>query len=225
MKLQLETLVVSTESTDNRRKYMIKKLNWFQILGISILLSYALHDVLGILIYKTYQPLINEVSMLTSVGAPSRIVSTIFSTLYGVLSIVLVGKLIHKVKDIKSKHLNISLYVFLSMHIVSSLGYLFFPLTYGENQLIDNIHVYGVTTYVVIASLISTIGLFSYGIKFKIKPLIILSITTIIFMMTGAIGTNLFVQFFGIFERMSSYSVVIFTSLLGIYYNQLLQLK
>lgn len=225
MKLQLEMLVVSTESTDNRRKYMIKKLNWFQTLGIFILLSYALHDVLGILIYKAYQPLITEVSMLTSVGAPSRIVSTIFSTLYGVLSIVLISKLIYKVKDKKSKHLNISLYVFLSMHIVSSLGYLFFPLTYGENQFIDNIHVYGVTTYVVIASLISTIGLLSYGIKFKIKPLIILCITTIIFMMTGAFGTNLFIHLLGIFERMSSYSVVIFTSLLGIYYNQLLQLK
>ncbi len=201
----------------------MKKLNWIWILGIILCVSYILHDVLGMIMFKTYNPLIHEVSMLTSVGAPSRVISTLFSTLYGILSITLVGILIYKVKNQKHKILNVTLYVFLSMHIVSCLGYLLFPLTYGENQLMDNVHVYAVTVYVVISSIISMIGFMIYGIQSKINVLVMLTIATLILMVTGAMGTNLFKDLFGIFERLSSYSVVLFTGVLGTYMNHLLQ--
>lgn len=187
------------------------------ILGLLVLITYSLHDILGALIFSEYNPLIHEVSMLTSIDAPSRLISTTFSVLYGFISIFLVIYVI--IKFIKRKHklLNVTLYVFLSMHIVSCFGYLLFPLSYGKNIFLDFIHVYVITSYVVMSSLASMIGFLICGIKNKMMSLIITSIFTILMMITGAIGTNLFVSLFGVFERMSSYSVVIFTSLIGMY--------
>lgn len=76
-----------------------------------------------------------------------------------------------------------------------------------------------VTISVVLLSIISLILIFIGGRKYReTKWVSILALVTLLFMFSGSIGTGIFPEeYFGLFERFSVFSVVIFTALLGLF--------
>ena len=80
------------------------------------------------------------------------------------------------------------------------------------------IHVYIITTLVVILSIISLILIAIGALKEKHKALGILAILALALMFIGAIGSGIIPkEYFGVIERFSTYSAVVFTGILGIY--------
>jgi hypothetical protein len=106
------------------------------------------------------------------------------------------------------------------MTFISSIGYALFPLSSAgyDGSIQSFIHVYVLTIVVVLLSIISLITIAVGSFKSNKKVLGILSIISLLLMFVGAVGSgNVPKEIFGIFERFSTYSAVIFTSILGIY--------
>lgn len=108
------------------------------------------------------------------------------------------------------------------MNFISAIGYALFPLSgAGYDGTVQSfIHVYVLTTLVVLLSIISLIliAVGSFIGKDKHKILGILSVMSLVLMFIGAVGSaNVPKEFFGVVERFSTYSAVVFTGILGAY--------
>jgi len=107
------------------------------------------------------------------------------------------------------------------MNWVSSIGYTLFPLSGKGYQgtFQDIMHFYVVTITVVLLSIVSLILIFIGGWKNKeTKVIAILGLVTLLSMFLGSIGTGVAPkEYFGVFERFSVFSVVIYTALLGLF--------
>ena len=80
------------------------------------------------------------------------------------------------------------------------------------------IHMYIITALVVILSIISLILIVIGALKEKHKVLGVLAILSLVLMFIGAVGSGIVPRkYFGVIERFSTYSAVIFTGILGIY--------
>ena len=77
---------------------------------------------------------------------------------------------------------------------------------------------YSSDLFVVLLSIVSLIMIFSGTRKNNLKSLGIWSLVCLFAMFAGAIGTNVFPKtVFGIFERMSTFSAVVFNTVLECY--------
>ena len=106
------------------------------------------------------------------------------------------------------------------MNFISAVGYALFPLSSSgyDGSIQSFIHVYILTALVVLLSIISLILIAIGSFKSKNKLLGILAIISLILMFIGAVvSANVPKEIFGVFERFSTYSAVIFTGILGIY--------
>lgn len=108
------------------------------------------------------------------------------------------------------------------MNFISAIGYALFPLSSSgfDGSIQSIIHVYVLTAIVVLMSIISLILIAVGSLKGenKHKLLGILAIISLILMFIGAAGNaNVSKEIFGVIERFSTYSAVIFTGILGIY--------
>jgi len=120
-----------------------------------------------------------------------------------------------------NKTTRVGIYLFALMNWVSAVGYTMFPLsTSGFAQTFQDImHLYVVTSSVVVLS-ISSLGLLMVGgYRKKYYPsLAIWATVALTMMLVGAIGTGTAPQeLFGIFERFSVFSAVGFNAILGVY--------
>ena len=107
------------------------------------------------------------------------------------------------------------------MNFISAIGYALFPLTSKgfDGSFQSVIHVYVLTIAVVLLSIVSLILIAVGSLKGenKHKALGILSIIALVLMFIGAVGSsNVPKEVFGIFERFSTYSAVVFTGVLGV---------
>ena len=104
---------------------------------------------------------------------------------------------------------------------VSGVGYTLFPLSSKgfQGTFQDIMHFYVVTIIVVLLSIVSLILIFIGGRQNKQTKLIaILGLIVLLSMFLGAIGTGVAPKaYFGLFERFSVFSVVIYTALLGLF--------
>jgi hypothetical protein len=107
------------------------------------------------------------------------------------------------------------------MNWVSFIGYSFFPLSGKgfDGTVQDIFHFYVITLLVVISSIASLIILFISGVKNRKTSIVgMLAIIALAFMFIGPVGTGLAPkEYFGLLERFSTFSVVIYTGVLGIY--------
>lgn len=107
------------------------------------------------------------------------------------------------------------------MNWVSSIGYTLFPLSGKgfQGAFQDIMHLYVVTISVVLLSIVSLILIFIGGRRNKATKLIaILGLIALLSMFLGSIGTGISPkEYFGVFERFSVFSVVIYTALLGLF--------
>ena len=196
-----------------------KLINYLCLSGIISVIFYLLHDVIGSINYPGYNWMSQAVSDLTASDAPSFVVASGYVTVYKILSCltcILVCILVQSEK----KSLRIGVYLFTLMTFISSIGYALFPLSSAgyDGSIQSFIHVYVLTIAVVLLSIISLITIAVDSFKSNKKVLGIFSIISLLLMFVGAVGSgNVPKEIFGIFERFSTYSAVIFTSILGIY--------
>lgn len=184
---------------------MWKKLTSFGMFGA---LAYVLHVVLGGILWKGYNHLMQPISDLTATGSPNRELLTKITDLYALLSIIFALSALICARKFDSKLLKSGLIIFLCMHIVSA-SYRFFPedlqgvpLTFtGLMHLV-------VTGAVAPLSLLSPLLL---GIAFsRIKEFKKCSaysiLTSIVMFIAGGITVYLMANklpYFGLFERIN----------------------
>ena len=200
-----------------------KKLdNWLCLSGVISIIFYLLHDIIGAMYYPNYNWLSQAVSDLTASDSESFVVASGFVTVYKIFNCLCCALLCIIIKNQKSKILRIGIYLFAVMSYVSAIGYALFPLSSSgyDGSISSFIHVYILTTLVVLLSIISLviIAVGSFKDDNKHKVLGTLAIITLILMFVGAVGSaNVSKEYFGLVERFSTYSAVIFTGILGIY--------
>ena len=197
-----------------------KLINYLCLSGIISVVFYLLHDIMGALSYPGYNWMSQAVSDLTASDAPSFVVASGYVTVYKILACITLILVCILVQSEKKKSFRIGVYIFTLMTFISSIGYALFPLSSAgyDGSIQSFIHVYVLTIAVVLLSIISLITIAVGSFKSNKKVLGILAIISLLLMFVGAVGSgNVPKEIFGIFERFSTYSAVIFTSILGIY--------
>ena len=199
-----------------------KLINWLCLSGILSVIFYLLHDIIGAINYPGYNWMSQAVSDLTSTDAPSFIIARGYSSIYGIFSCLCCALICILINNEKSKLFKIGVYLFSIMNYISAIGYSLFPLSSAgyDGSIQSFIHVYIITTLVVMLSIISLISIAVGSLKGKEKHKLlgILSIISLLLMFIGAVGSqNVSKDIFGLIERFSTYSAVIFTGILGIY--------
>jgi len=191
---------------------------WVLISGLLSVVFYIMHDVVGALYYPGYDRMTQAVSDLTAVDAPSRIVAGGYTSVYGIFTgiccaflCILAGR--------SNKVFRLGIYLFTAMNAVSAIGYSLFPLTGSgyDGSFQSFVHVYVVTVLVVLLSIVSLIVIAIGCFKEDRKVLGCLALLALACMFFGAAGSGALPKsVFGIVERFSTYSAVVFTGVLGI---------
>lgn len=197
-----------------------KLINWLCLTGIISLIFYILHDVLGSINYSGYNWTRQAVSDLTATDSPVYGIAHSLSLVYGILSCLCSLLVCILVKKEEKKTLRLGVYLFTTMNFISAIGYSLFPLSSKgyDGSFQSFIHVYVITIAVVLLSIISLILISVGAFKSKKKLLGTLSIVALLLMFFGAAGSGILPKsVFGIVERFSTYSAVVFTAILGIY--------
>ena len=199
-----------------------KLINWLCLSGVLSIIFYLLHDIVGAMNYPGYNWMSQAVSDLTATDAPSFVIASGFVTVYKILNCLCCALLCILLKNESKKTLRLGVYLFSIMNFISAIGYALFPLSSSgfDGSIQSIIHVYVLTTLVVLLSIISLIIIAVGSLKGENKHRLlgILSIISLILMFIGAVGSkNVSKEIFGIVERLSTYSAVVFTGILGIY--------
>ena len=187
--------------------------------GVLSVIFYFLHDVIGAMNYPGYDFMRQAVSDLTATDAPSFAIASGISSVYGIFSCMCSTLLCLTFMD-KRKSIWIGIILFTAMQFVSAIGYSLFPLSSSgyDGSTQSFIHVYVITIAVVLLSIVSLIVIAVGGFKDKRKVLGAVSVIALLCMMFGAMGSSMLPEdVFGIVERFSTYSAVVFTGYLGIY--------
>ena len=197
-----------------------KLINWLCLSGVISIIFYLLHDIVGAMNYPGYNWMSQAVSDLTATDAPSFVIASGFVTVYKILNCICCALLCILIKKEDKKTLRLGVYLFSIMNFISAIGYALFPLSNAgyDGSMQSFIHVYILTALVVILSIISLVLIAVGSFKSKYKLLEIIAIISLVLMFIGAVGSaNVSKDIFGIVERFSTYSVVVFTGILGIF--------
>jgi hypothetical membrane protein len=191
----------------------------FALLGIIGVIMYLLHIIIGNILYDGYEPLRQAISDLTSESSPVRDKVLIFTSIHGCfINFFCFGLLIINLGRV-NKLVSLAYLLFFIMNFISFVGYSFFPLSEeGYAGTFSDVMHLVVTGLVVVLSL-GSLGLFFFGYKKEKdeKMLAIGSIVALVLMFVGAILTfSLPESLLGLSERISIYSLQIFTVLLAV---------
>ena len=187
------------------------------VCGISCVVFYLLHDIIGSMNHPDYNFMSQAVSDLSATDAPSFAIASGLSSVYGICACVCCILMCFLVKN-ESRDLRVGVYLFTLMQIVSAVGYSIFPLSSDgyDGSFQSFMHVYVVTVAVVLLSVSSLLVISVAGFRGGRKFISILAIAALCLMVFGAIGTSIFpADYFGLIERFSTYSAVLFTASLG----------
>ncbi len=196
-------------------------IHWFCLSGIFSLLFYLLHDVIGGLFYPDYNRFSQAVSDLTASNAPSYTIAHGLSTTYALFACTCCILVCILVQDKINKIMRLGIYLFTAMNWVSGIGYSLYPLSDSgySGTFQDIMHTFVVTGLVVLLSILSLILIIIGGLKSnEYKSLAICATVALTCMFIGAIGSGIVPKaYFGVIERFSTYSAVVFTAVLGFY--------
>ena len=199
-----------------------KLINWLCLSGVLSIIFYLLHDIVGAMNYPGYNWMSQAVSDLTATDSPSFVIASGFVAVYKILSCLCSALLCIIIRNEKKKTLRLGVYLFSIMNFISAIGYALFPLSSSgfDGSIQSIIHVYVLTAVVVLLSIISLIliAVGSFKGENKHKVLGVLALMSLVLMFIGAVvNQSVSKEIFGIFERFSTYSAVIFTGILGLY--------
>lgn len=201
--------------------YSTKLVRLLSLSGVAAAIFYFLHVYFGIQNYPNYSSMTQAVSDLTATDAPSYIIASRFSALYSMFAVLGCTFLCLIITNQINKTFRLGIYLYTIMNWVSSVGYTLFPLSGKGYQgtFQDIMHLYVVTIAVVLLSIVSLILIFIGGRRNKeTKVIAVLALIALLLMFLGSIGTGVAPkEYFGVFERFSVFSVVIYTALLGLF--------
>ena len=206
---------------DNKRMIRIMGI-WACVCGILNVVFYLLHDVIGAVNYPGYEWTRQAVSDLTALDAPSFPIARALSGIHGTFTGICCAFLCVMLANAR-KSLKIGVWLFAAMHGVSAIGYSLFPLSGSgyDGSVQSFIHVYIVTVLVVVLSIVSLILIAVGSFREHRKALGLLSLAALACMFFGAVGgMTLPKEIFGVAERFSTYSAVVFTGILGVYWRR-----
>ena len=195
------------------------KLKHLGIFGVISLLSYTAMVVFSPLAYPGYDWLSMAVSDLSAVGAPSAALAEQLNALFGPCAVVSIMAVCVGAAGCKSKALKIGIGFFAAMEWVTNVGYKLFPWVQdAEASSFQTMMHLVVTALVVLFSIVSLVLIAIGGRKEPMRSLSIWALVCLGTMMIGAVGTGVMPKaVFGLFERFSTFSAVIFNAVLGIY--------
>lgn len=194
-------------------------------LGIIGAIFYLFHTILGQLLWPEYNPITTDISSLTAVGAPNRTLLMIFTTIYGVATILFVIGML--VKSFRKYHTAVRTgwSIFLSMNLVSIFGYALFPLTGDKTQMTFGNIMHIAVTVIVVFTTISAGFVLAVGYlkQEKMKRLGIFALVmTVVITITGAlnpIGMANNLNIMGLTERAVIYSLQLLMFVFSAYYS------
>ena len=195
------------------------KLEKLGVCGIISFLSYTAMVLFSPLAYPGYNWMTMAVSELTAEGSPSLALATQLNSLFGPCALVSIMAVCVATSNRKSKVFKAGILFFTAMEWVCNVGYTMFPwLSNAANTHPQNIGHIIVTVLVVVFSLLGLIFAAIGAKKENMKSLSIWAIVCLAAMLIGSIGTSVLPKaVFGLFERFSTFSAVIFNMILGIY--------
>ena len=198
---------------------MEKRVRMLGILGGMSLLSYTAMVVFSPLAYPGYDWLSMAVSDLGAEGAPSEQLASQLNALFGPCGLVSIMFVCVGADGCKSKVLKSGIYFFAAMEWVCNVGYNLFPwVKDAPASNPQNVMHLLVTVLVVVFSLASLVLVAIGARKEEMKSLGIWAIVCLVAMLIGPLGTSLLPKaVFGLFERFSTFSAVVFNAILGIY--------
>jgi hypothetical membrane protein len=214
---------------EKRRKKMSKEdnkkklINWLGLIGIIQLISYTAAIVFSPTAFPGYDWKSMAASDLSAMDAPSRMLWDQLSAFYGVGSVVCSTCVSIYVSDkkISTKLFRLGVYLFTIMNWISNVGYKMFPLSDSGKDIAGFQEIMHMVTSaaVVLLSIVSLVLLIIVGCKKKeMRGVGIWAIIALILMFAGAIGSGAVPpEYFGIFERFSTFSAVGFNAVLGVY--------
>ena len=204
---------------DNKKKLI----NWLGLIGIIQLISYTAAIIFSPMAFPGYDWKSMAASDLSAMDAPSRILWDQLSAFYNVGSVVCATcvSIYVSEKKISTKLFRLGVYLFTIMNWISNVGYKMFPLSDSGKDIAgfqEIMHIL-VTAAVVLLSIASLVLLIIVGCKKKeMRGVGIWAIIALILMFAGAIGSGAVPpEYFGIFERFSTFSAVGFNAVLGVY--------
>ena len=214
------------------------KLSKLGICGIISLLSYAAMVFISPIAYPGYKWMSMAVSELSADGAPSQALAGQLNCLFGSCGLVSIMAVCVASAGISSKIMRIGIYMFAAMEWVCSAGYTMFPWDSTASGLnFQNMMHLIVTALVVLLSIVSLVMIIigskregkvnsqiSQSVPLQgtsrttkkdlgdsVSSLGIWAVVCLVAMLLGAFGTNVFPKaVFGIFERLSTFSAVVF---------------
>lgn len=195
------------------------KLSKLGICGLISLLSYTAMVVFSPLAYPGYDWMTMAVSDLGAAGAPSATLASQLNALFGPCAVVSIMAVCVAVAGRKSRVFRWGIYLYAAMEWLCNVGYTCFPWVAGadSSHFQNRMHL-AVTVLVVVSSLA---GLIMIGIgagKENLKSLRIWAFVCLAAMLIGPMGTSLLPpSVFGLFERFSTFSAVVFNAVLGMY--------
>ena len=196
-----------------------KRLRLLGLLGVISLLSYSAFVFISPFFYPGYDWLSSAVSDLCAADAPSLSVANRLNALFGPCGVVSATAVWVASARNKSKLLKSGVSSFLIMEWVCYVGYELFPWVSGDSfSSFGNIMHLLVTVLVVLFSILSMVLIALSGRKSGIPSLSVWALSALLTMTIGAIGSGLMPKaVFGLFERFSTFSTVIFNAILGLY--------
>ena len=195
------------------------KLSKLGILGLISLLSYTAMVVFSPLAYPGYDWMTMAVSDLSAVGAPSEDLANRLNCLFGPCGLVSIMAVCVAVANNPSKRFRVGVYCFAAMEWLCNVGYTCFPwVPDAANTDPQNVMHLIVTVLVVVFSLAALVLILLGAKKAGQKSLGIWAGICLAAMLIGPIGTGLLPKsVFGLFERFSTFSAVVFNAVLGMY--------
>lgn len=196
-----------------------KRLRLLGILGVISLLSYTAMVVFSPLAYPGYDWLSMAVSDLSAEGAPSEDLASQLNALFGPCGLVSIMAVCVGVVGCKSKMLKLGIYFFTAMEWACNVGYDLFPWVKDAPASNPQNFMHLLVTVLVVVLSLTSLVLVAFGAqKEQMRSLSIWAIVCLAAMTIGPIGTALLPKaVFGLFERFSTFSAVVFNAVLGIY--------
>lgn len=196
-----------------------KRIRSFGIFGIISLLSYAAMVFLSPLAYPGYDWMSMAVSELSAKGAPSEALANQLNALFGPCGLVSIMAVCLGVVNCKSQMIKAGIYFYAAMEWACNVGYSLFPWVSDEAASYpQNVLHLAVTVLVVVFSLVALVLVAIGARQEQMKSLGIWAVVCLAAMLIGPVGTALLPQaVFGLFERFSTFSAVVFNAVLGAY--------
>lgn len=200
-----------------------KLINWLGLSGILALASYTAAMVFSPLAFPGYNWMEQAVSDLSAESAPSRHLWNQLSAFYGTGSVVCATCTAIYVSEnkVSTGMFRLGIYLFTIMNWISNVGYKMFALSDAGKDIAgfqEVMHMV-VTVCVVLLSIVSLVILIIAGCKDKaLKGVGIWAAIALGMMFMGPVGMAAFPpQYFGIFERFSTFAAVGYNAVLGVY--------